>query len=681
MSDRQLANDALPSGGTLTICILSLALFVGALLPRIANLGDLSFYADEDLSALTASAMSTGEGSVLPSGMEYRRAVPFTWLNSLSIRLFGEASEFALRFPAALLGALTTVGLFLLGRRFVGTGAGLTAAVLLAVSEWHLVFSRQSRMYAALVLFVVLALWGLWSWARTGKRWAFVGGMAATLIAIALHRLGLLLTAAPVLWLAFPGALGVPVGVLLAAAGAIAVTGFAIAKFWIEAPYEIFPMPPEVARLQPLDPPPEVASLGIFAFLLAAIGVALAIILARRVDRRCPSEPGDLLRRLGIAAFVVLTGLAAGSGQVHAFAVCGAIALLLLREGARPLIGLPLAGLLALLALHLALWTPQVGFVEALKVGSVIPYPHANTLLSQAPAPTILFGLTALTMILFPYDEEKWGMAVATTLAAAMLAAIGLVRGESPTRYLLTAYPLIILVAGAGLYLAIRWVVKFLSARQPEARRWIEPVSTLVAVSLVLGGAVSGHGFRDALRLARLEHGEAVNELVHVYPFRPDHRSVGLALRELRRGGDLVVAEDPIMQHWYAGEVDFWFRRYGDMRRYLRVRGDGVMRDIYVGSQPMPEPARLDSLAAAHPNPVWLITSGETLRPRRQYFTPDQIAWLDSLSRARAPLHVGEDGVSRLYCLNCDEDGGTVVSPDGRGNPTARSSTPAHPAR
>ena len=117
------------------------------------------------------------------------------------------------------------------------------------------------------------------------------------------------------------------------------------------------------------------------------------------------------------------------------------------------------------------------------------------------------------------------------------------------------------------------------------------------------------------------------------------------------------------MQGWYAGRVDRWFRRYGDMRRYLRVAPDGEHRDIYVSSTALPDPAVLDSIVTTATAPVWFITSGEAAVYRRQYFDAVQEAWLDSLSREREPVFVGADEVSAVYCLNCDSSGQLEVSP------------------
>lgn len=58
------------------------------------------------------------------------------------------ASAFAIRLPEAILGALSVVLLFLLGRQTYGARAGLIAAALLALSGFHIYWSQSARMYA-----------------------------------------------------------------------------------------------------------------------------------------------------------------------------------------------------------------------------------------------------------------------------------------------------------------------------------------------------------------------------------------------------------------------------------------------------------------------------------------------------------------------------------------------------
>jgi hypothetical protein len=182
---------------------------------------------------------------------------------------------------------------------------------------------------------------------------------------------------------------------------------------------------------------------------------------------------------------------------------------------------------------------------------------------------------------------------------------------------------------------------------------WTSGVAVAASIALAVSGVVRGHGVAIAAGVVRLEHGAEVNELVHMFPFRPDHRTIGRYVRDRRGASDIVVAEDASMQGWYAGPVDYWFRRHEDMRRFLRQHPDGRERDIYVGSVGLADVATLDSIAAAAPGRVWFLTSGETAPLPEWYLSEEQRTWLDSLRQARPPLLVGEDGVSAVYCLNC----------------------------
>jgi uncharacterized membrane protein len=67
------------------------------------------------------------------------------------VELFGD-SEAAVRSLSALLGALLIPVVYRLGIRLVGTSVGLTAALFVAVSELHVRYSQEARMYTLLAL-------------------------------------------------------------------------------------------------------------------------------------------------------------------------------------------------------------------------------------------------------------------------------------------------------------------------------------------------------------------------------------------------------------------------------------------------------------------------------------------------------------------------------------------------
>lgn len=80
----------------------------------------------------------------------------YIYLTVPSIATFG-VNEFAVRFPAALLGTLSVLSTFLLVRQlFTRTRLALLASFLLAISPWHLQFTRAAFETGSTVFFTTL---------------------------------------------------------------------------------------------------------------------------------------------------------------------------------------------------------------------------------------------------------------------------------------------------------------------------------------------------------------------------------------------------------------------------------------------------------------------------------------------------------------------------------------------
>lgn len=79
------------------------------------------------------------------------------YLNSLSIAIFG-LNEQTARIPNAFLGFLTIPGIYLLIKTISGNRQlGLVAALLLAISPWHILYSRINVLATTPIFFVVYA--------------------------------------------------------------------------------------------------------------------------------------------------------------------------------------------------------------------------------------------------------------------------------------------------------------------------------------------------------------------------------------------------------------------------------------------------------------------------------------------------------------------------------------------
>lgn len=109
-------------------------------------------------------------------------------------------TEFVVRFPSAIFAALSSVMIFLLGRRFLGLSAGLVGASLYLLNDLELVYAQETRSYALQLLLICIAWYlflALLATETRRKRWwacyAFV-----TVVAIYTQLFSLLILAAQV---------------------------------------------------------------------------------------------------------------------------------------------------------------------------------------------------------------------------------------------------------------------------------------------------------------------------------------------------------------------------------------------------------------------------------------------------------------------------------------------------
>ncbi len=101
---------------------------------------DVVVRAQQPLATVLRTFVAEGENGPL-----------YNVLLALWVRVAG-VSEIAVRFPSAVAGTLSIPLIYLLGRRLVGSSAGLLAAGLLAISPYHVWYSQEAKMYALVVL-------------------------------------------------------------------------------------------------------------------------------------------------------------------------------------------------------------------------------------------------------------------------------------------------------------------------------------------------------------------------------------------------------------------------------------------------------------------------------------------------------------------------------------------------
>ncbi|MDP3998011.1 MAG: glycosyltransferase family 39 protein [bacterium] len=150
------------------IIVLVFVIFIAVFL-RFYNLGEIPPGLTNDEANIGYDAYSilkTGKdqwGNFLPltafKGFGDFRPPLYTYLTVPSIAIFG-LNEFAVRFPSAIVGVLTVIAAFFLGKKlFRNTIIGILSALILALNPWHIGMSRvgiESNLSVFLVTLGVL---------------------------------------------------------------------------------------------------------------------------------------------------------------------------------------------------------------------------------------------------------------------------------------------------------------------------------------------------------------------------------------------------------------------------------------------------------------------------------------------------------------------------------------------
>jgi len=160
-----------------------------AFLIRLAWLGRKSIWLDEVYSLGLASREVTQIIEYITHGDS---TPPLYFLMLHYILPLGQ-TEFILRLPSAIFGALSVGACYSLGRVWAGKWTGIAGAAFLAIAPIHVWYSQEARAYilaGALGLFSVLAL----SHAVISGRWfAWLGWIGATVLGLHTHYMFLII--------------------------------------------------------------------------------------------------------------------------------------------------------------------------------------------------------------------------------------------------------------------------------------------------------------------------------------------------------------------------------------------------------------------------------------------------------------------------------------------------------
>jgi 4-amino-4-deoxy-L-arabinose transferase-like glycosyltransferase len=139
--------------------IVVMTLTLPGFILRLVYLLGVSPHVDEYSTMWAARQIIERGLPVLPSGFIYLQGLLFTYLDALSLALFGlNEIEVIARLPSLIVGMASILLVYRLGRRMFSGYVGFLAAVLLALEPEAIIWSGRARMYALQTFLVVWAL-------------------------------------------------------------------------------------------------------------------------------------------------------------------------------------------------------------------------------------------------------------------------------------------------------------------------------------------------------------------------------------------------------------------------------------------------------------------------------------------------------------------------------------------
>lgn len=638
---------------------------------RLYRLGALGFSGNEDYLAISARAVQEHLVPLFPSGIVYPRALPYTYLAALLVRLF-DLSEFVLRLPGALFSTASILLVWYLGRRLVDPAVGLAAAFLFAVSDWEVLMSHTARMYPMFSFCVLAALVLAYKAGRDEARWARPLALASVLLACFLHQIAaalFLMLGCLALYLFRAGARYRFVLVCAATVLIGFAANYAFERYhynhWSTVVSDLAPAGAAADDSAPGGGPAALLRQRAFPLLVglredvpalfAVAGVlaaaALLLALTGLVRRR-----GARVFCLALAAVVLVTW-----AQQSMLAL--ACVLLYVAVGRRfeperyhgrtwILAAVAAAGALLWLAYGIlsppfpAAAVPQWTDAARKSLGALLFYPPSfgRIFVERYPGLALLaFGSALLSARRYLAAQRITGAGLVGLWFVVPVFLLGfspqaLARTYERYVYFLNPYFLIMAAHGA------LWLLR---AARDELRRRSAPLplrgAAVIALALFLAAGTGLGSLRQTRPLLGAEYGE--NRAVRgswreEALFNPDHKGPALYVERNRRPGDLVVAMDILAHYSYSPHADFQLT----VSRKRDAEG-------WIGVPTLDSAAALERLLDRSPGRrVWVVLAGNQLRD----FAGDPAlpAILELLRRRGGePVYRGRDGLSDVYRL------------------------------
>ena len=169
------------------IVLLSVIVTFGAVL-RFWNLGHWSFWIDEVFTVRDAQSLSFDSWQVIPNPIPYLAV-------KLSILIAGN-SEGGSRLIPCLVGIVSILAVFGLGRTLFNWQVGLLSSAFVACSSWHLFWAQNARYPVFTFLFAVLTAWFFYLSLERDAMLLMIGALISCLCLILSHTLSVVIVPA-----------------------------------------------------------------------------------------------------------------------------------------------------------------------------------------------------------------------------------------------------------------------------------------------------------------------------------------------------------------------------------------------------------------------------------------------------------------------------------------------------
>ncbi len=170
--------------------LILLILLLGLLL-RIYDLGTESVWYDEAIS-IAASKLGIID-QITWNIAQNESNPPFYYLVlHFWVPVFGD-SEFISRLPSAIFGSLSVFAIYAVGKLIFNKKAGLLAALILAVSVFHIQYSQEARAYSLMVLLTLISFYFLLKLTSSRRRAYSIAYVVSSVLLMYTHYYGALI--------------------------------------------------------------------------------------------------------------------------------------------------------------------------------------------------------------------------------------------------------------------------------------------------------------------------------------------------------------------------------------------------------------------------------------------------------------------------------------------------------